>query len=245
MHRRSFVLAVVGVAATLLFGRLGLWQLDRREQRRAINAVVAERRDAAPLPFDTARVDSARRRFRRVTITGTLDYDHEFVLTNRTRRGSPGVHLFTPLRRPGSDTAVLVNRGWVYSPDGRSVETGDWRERDTLRAGGYLDEFAPPADTPPAVGGDARILRRLDYAHVAGTLPYPVAPVIVVVTAADSSPTAPVRVEPPPLDEGPHLGYALQWFAFAAIAIVGSVILLRAERTRHRPAAPSPPSSER
>jgi cytochrome oxidase assembly protein ShyY1 len=31
-----------------------------------------------------------------------------------------------------------------------------------------------------------------------------------------------VRLEVPALDEGPHLSYAIQWFFFAAVAVVGA-----------------------
>ena len=66
--------------------------------------------------------DSAAARFRRVRITGVPDYEHELIYAARTRRGSPGVNLLTPIRIAGSDTAIIVNRGWVYSPDGSSVD---------------------------------------------------------------------------------------------------------------------------
>jgi cytochrome oxidase assembly protein ShyY1 len=40
----------------------------------------------------------------------------------------------------------------------------------------------------------------------------------------------PFRVALPPLDEGPHRGYALQWFAFALITIVGTVAAVQRGR---------------
>ncbi|HEX5950122.1 MAG TPA: hypothetical protein VFZ96_03895, partial [Actinomycetota bacterium] len=39
----------------------------------------------------------------------------------------------------------------------------------------------------------------------------------------------PVVVPRPELDEGPHLSYAVQWFIFATIALVGFVVLARRE----------------
>ena len=38
---------------------------------------------------------------------------------------------------------------------------------------------------------------------------------------------APIRLPPPRLDDGPHLSYAIQWFAFAAIALAGAVVVAR------------------
>jgi cytochrome oxidase assembly protein ShyY1 len=48
----------------------------------------------------------------------------------------------------------------------------------------------------------------------------------------------PVPIGWPELSEGPHLSYAIQWFSFAAIAVVGAVVLLRRERRRARSPAP-------
>ena len=77
------------------------------------------------------------------------------------------------------------------------------------------------------------LLRRLDHKALIGALPYPVAPVFLVATAPDSSkpPTQRVvRLGLPVLDEGPHLGYAFQWFSFAAIAIVGAGLVAHRSR---------------
>ena len=38
--------------------------------------------------------------------------------------------------------------------------------------------------------------------------------------------STPARLPLPPLDEGPHLSYAFQWFSFAAIALGGLGIVL-------------------
>ena len=110
--------AAIALAAAALFVRLGFWQLDRLEQRRARNTLLASRLGAAPAPWS----DTTAIRYRRVTLSGVADYDREIVLVGRSRGGSPGVNLVTPVRRRGSDTAVLVNRGWVYSPDGTRVD---------------------------------------------------------------------------------------------------------------------------
>jgi cytochrome oxidase assembly protein ShyY1 len=57
--------------------------------------------------------------------------------------------------------------------------------------------------------------------------PYPIANYYVVLTDSGTSAHAPPRVEAAPLDEGPHRNYAIQWFSFAAISIIGLVIFLR------------------
>ena len=232
MPRRLIAFVLVAVALAALFVRLGVWQLDRRAERRAFNARIRAGLRAAPAPFaDVTRAGSAAR-YRRVTITGTPDYAHERVLGARTNGGSPGVHLLTPVRVAGSDTAVLVNRGWVYSADGANVDATRWREGTTMTFIGWAETFAPDA-APGAAGGMLRtpaggppILRRLDRAAASAGLPYPLAPMLLVAT--EGSPAAaetPVRLEPPVIGDGPHLSYAIQWFAFAAIAVVGAAVV--------------------
>jgi surfeit locus 1 family protein len=138
------------------------------------------------------------------------------------------VNLVTPLRLRSSDTAVLVDRGWVYSPDATQVDETRWREGDTLSVVGYVEEFTEPG--PGDLPAHQRLARRLSYRAVSARLPYPIAPVYVVAidTARTPRPNAPARPGMPTLDEGPHLGYAVQWFSFAIIAVVGAGVAIRA-----------------
>jgi surfeit locus 1 family protein len=225
--------AFIAVAAATLFIRLGFWQLDRLTQRRARNAVLTARIAAAPAPWS----DTTAVRYRRVRLAGRPDYEREIVLAGRSRGGSPGVNLVTPLRLPGSDTAVLVNRGWVYSPDATSVDHARWREGDTLAVEGYVEAFTEPG--PGDLPANQRLARRLSHAAVSARFPYPIAPayVVAVGTGRVARPDAPLRPGLPAPDDGPHLGYALQWFAFALIAVVGAGIAIttgRRDRTSGR-----------
>jgi len=215
--------------------RLGFWQLERLRARRELNAQVMARLAEAPVPLEHLPGNSTVR-FRRVTTTGVYDFANEFVLTSRIRNGAPGVHVITPLRRPGTDTAVLVNRGWAYTPDGMSVDLDVFGEDSTAIIDGFVDEFAVAtgAVSTPSV---ERAVRRLDRDSLSARLPYPLAAVVLVqrkdsgeFTAVDRG--TPVRVEPPRLDEGPHRSYAIQWFGFAAVGIAGSLVVLQRDRKR-------------
>ena len=221
--------AVIAVLAATLFVRLGIWQLDRLGQRRQRNALIESRMAAPPAAWS----DTTAVRYRRVRISGVPDYEREIVLVGRSRDGSPGVNLVTPLRLRGSDTAVLVNRGWVYSPDATKVDQAAWREGDTLSLEGYVEAFTEPG--PGDLPAHQRLARRLSHRAVSARSPYPIAPVYVVAThfANDGRGLgvhAPARAPMPTPDEGPHLGYALQWFAFALIALVGAAIAISTGR---------------
>jgi surfeit locus 1 family protein len=226
MARRIVLFVLIAVVFAALFIRLGFWQLSRLAQRRARNALVTARlrqplADLTSLPADSSSV------LRRAEAAGTPDYDHEVILAARSYEGSPGVYLFTPLRVAGHDTAVLVNRGWIYSPDGVTIDTHRWREPDTSFVG-YADLLRRqdvPSPTSGILRQDQRIARQLDQGAIANLIPYPVSRLYLVATQQDTALPVAERVQrlsPPPLDEGPHLSYAIQWFSFAAIALIGA-----------------------
>ena len=228
MSRRSIVFCVLAVLAAFLFVRLGFWQLARLHAKVQRNVTIAAQQRMVPVQFDSLPGDTAAAHYRRASATGVFDYDAELVAAGRTHQGSPGVDLVTPLRLAGSDTVVLVDRGWVYSPDGSSVDRARWRERDSVTVTGYVEQYAPDAASI-TVARDPRILRRITRRDVSSRISQPLAPYYLVQTG-DTATAHPVRREMPALDEGPHRGYAIQWFAFAVIAIAGAITVVWRER---------------
>ena len=244
MRRPPLLFSILAVAFGLLCVRLGFWQLSRLQERRASNALVAARLDSAVVPRAQLPADTALARFRRVRLTGTYDFDHEIVLSGRSRDGSPGVNLLTPLRVPGSDRAVLVNRGWVYSPDALLVDQPHWREPADADVHGLVSTFHDRAPGAALVSRQGRTIRWLDVGAIDSLLPYPIEPYYVIATDSATSSTTPVRLDPPALDEGSHLSYAIQWFSFAAIALAGAAVFWwTTSRPAHAPrrAPPAPP----
>jgi len=237
MTLRKWILTVLAVSMAALCVSLGVWQLGRLDTRREQNSFLASRRFAPEVDLDSLPSDPASARFRRVRLRGKLDFSNEIVHTLRGRGGSPGVNILTPLLRAGNDTAVLVNRGWVYSPDGMTVDTRPWREADSLSGTGFVETFPTEGVFAPPNPERPRAFRRLHRPTLAKVLPYPVATYYVVLSDSSTSvapglgtvasPNVPPRVQPATLDEGPHRNYAVQWFSFAAISIIGLVILLR------------------
>lgn len=229
------------IAAAAVCTRLGLWQVSRLQERRAYNALLMTRLSEPPSQFKDLSPDTALGHYRRVTATGVLVYDREVVWAPRMRRSSPGVNFLTPMRLGASDTVVLVNRGWAYSPDARTIEFSRWRESDSAAVAGYVETWSQACGDMsepglPATCGDtaARALRRLDRSAAERLVGGPVAPYILMQTSdsmlrADS---VPARVDTPVLDEGPHFNYAAQWFAFAAVALAVGGVLARKEQSR-------------
>ncbi len=203
LSRRDILGAVFALAVAVACVRLGFWQLDRLGQRRARNAIVAARLALPPLEVGRGTApDSARQR--RLIARGVYDYAGELISPGKSFDGTPGVALVTPLRLEDG-SAVFVDRGWVPSPDARRVDQSLYREADTATVEGIGSE---EYDVSPAI-------------------PYPVVPFILRETGTAAPRGLPRRWPAPALDDGPHLSYAVQWFSFALIIVVGTGALLR------------------
>lgn len=221
-------LLVASVAASC--AGLGVWQLQRLEQRRDINALIGQRGRLPLQPLETLSGPPASLVHRRVVVTGRYDTSREVVLRGRSLNETPGHHLLTPLVRPDG-SAVVVDRGWVPAdmdeppvsaaspPAGQVTVTGVLTPSQDK---GVLGPRDPPTGTLRRTG-------RVDVARLARQMPYKLHPLYVRLGAQD--PTQPGNrpaIPPsPPTDEGPHLSYAVQWFLFAAICLVVYMALLR------------------
>jgi surfeit locus 1 family protein len=229
-----FALVVAGVCV-----RLGFWQLQRLHDVRVFNAAIEAGMHAPPVPVETVLGSSpgaSAAAYRRVSATGTYDMAQEVILYGRSlSNDQPGNHVLTPLIL-SDGTAVIVDRGWV----------------PLAMATPPAAEAAPPGGTVTVVGvlyaseassqGPAvTTLRQVDLPRLGSQLPYPIAPLYLKLesqTPAQPGPL-PTPEPPPPLDEGPHLDYAFQWFSFATIAVLGYGLLAVKEARRLRSEAAS------
>jgi surfeit locus 1 family protein len=212
----SHLLVVVLVVVMV---NLGFWQLRRLDEKRDRNDLIESRMDQPEVAVGDlldpgagqAAVDRAR--FRRVTATGTYDDEATVEVRNRTQDGAPGAWLVTPLRSAGGERVGVI-RGFVgFEPDGSFAQA-------------------------PAPGGRVTVTGLVvDPDRLGGTAGRDVGPLLGeddvlpgLVQADESDPPEPDQLEAvpaPDLDEGPHLGYAVQWFIFSTIAVVGYPIVLR------------------
>jgi len=233
-------LLVVLIAAIMV--RLGIWQLDRLEQRRARNAQVTEMRQQPPLALDADAVvlDLEAMEYRQVEVTGAYDFDGEVVNRNQVSGNSYGVHIYTPLVIAGSDYAVLVNRGWIPQEQASPAERAQYAEAGQVTVQGVLRRFM---DEPKIAGVPDPTLSpgetRLDawnfilYDRMQAQIDHPLLPVYIEQTPAEGDDDLPQRYfTEVALDEGSHLGYALQWFSFALIALIGYPIFVRKQEER-------------
>jgi surfeit locus 1 family protein len=209
MPRRDVVAGLVAVLVAAGCIRLGIWQLDRLAQRKARNAALVSRLVLPPLELSGGGIAADSARGRRVMARGVYDFAAERTWPGRSFEGTPGVALITPLHL-ADGSAVLVDRGWVPSPDAFHVDRAAYREPDSATVTGI-------AFVPPRGRGDV---------NPAGFLPF----VIQLQTPEPPPRGLPRRWPAPALDNGPHLSYAIQWFSFALIALVGTAAMIRRGR---------------
>lgn len=213
LGRRDLVGIAIALVAAATCVRLGFWQLSRLRQRLARNALARAAWALPPIELvGPIPLDSARNR--RVRVRGTYDFRYQRLWRPHVLDEAPGVDLVTPVRLAGGH-GVLVDRGWVASPDAYHVDEGAYREPDTVDVLGL-------ALAAPRTRGD------VDPARLRDTVPYPLLPFVVQQlpeSAVALRPNVPQRLPPPELTNGPHLSYAIQWFSFATIIVIGSAIL--------------------
>jgi len=238
VKRTVFLLLAVLVAAVCV--RLGFWQLSRLHEKMALNARL--RTALAAPPGDLAAADAALARgadslrFGRYRVRGTFDETRQFLLMGRVHDGEPGVEVITPLAPVGGGTAVLVDRGWIPSFDAATATP----ERFPAPGLQSLTALAEPLLRGRAAGRPTPWRRieidslavwsvvHLDADSVAARLPYAVRPYVLrALPEIARSNGGPARSDVKFFDETVHLSYAGQWFAFAAIALVGSILLAR------------------
>ncbi len=205
-----------------LFLAAGQWQWNKASVKAERQQQFDDLASAPAVPIPAGRVAAETLRYRQVVARGTYVPERQILIDNRIHQQRAGFHVVTPLRIEGSDVRVLVNRGWIPGPAER----------------GRVPEVATPR-SPVEVSGQAvvptsrfftlkeeisdgewpQVWQNLDmerYARLAG---FPVQPVVIQMSA-DNTAGGFVREWPRPDDRRlTNLGYALQWWSFAATAV--------------------------
>jgi cytochrome oxidase assembly protein ShyY1 len=226
-----FVLVLAGVCT-----RLGFWQIHKLDARLDRNQVITKHFAAAPVDLTAAlpagqKVDDGTE-WTRVTAVGTYDEQHQVTVKFTTRDGAPGADVVTPLVLASGD-AVLVDRGWIATannvtkPDVPAAPSGTVTVEGWLRQdNGAGDDAVKPVD------GQVRAVSSIGMAD---SVPYDLRRGYLNLQKQVPSAGDALAVEPKPeLGQGPHFFYALQWWFFALLAVVGYVWFARVEAKERR-----------
>jgi cytochrome oxidase assembly protein ShyY1 len=233
---------VIIVVLTAAFVTAGFWQIARNNE--AKDELAQERADFAKPAPDVGTVDLATGATgnERVSAAGRFDGAHQALLRNRNRGDALGYDVLTPLRLDDG-RAVVVDRGWVSLDDvakgigDAAVPTGTVTVRGILQRATTLREGEAVKKE-----GDLASLPRVDTDHLAQQAGYALLPAYVEAQYQSPPPAAgaPALPEPKKTSQVNHISYALQWFSFALIAVIGWPIVLRRSLRRSAPAASRP-----
>jgi surfeit locus 1 family protein len=212
--------AILLVAATVT---LGNWQRHRAEEKGALEAQYQAMHALGPVPLASllpeVEASPAAIRYQEVVATGEYDARHQIYVDNRVRDGRAGYEIVTPLRIAGSDSLILVNRGWMPAPPRRdglppvSVPAGSQRitGRLNLPPARYL-ELAKPATPGP-------LWENLDIARIAGQYGIRLVPAVLELESPDA-PGLRHDWPQPQFGREQHVSYMVQWYSLAALTVV-------------------------
>ena len=250
--RRWLLTSLLVVAATIVLVRLGIWQLDRLAARRAFNSRVTSQvsqpvlnlNEAVSLAGELNLEALPAMEYRQVVASGVYDFSQEIALRNQVWHDQYGVHLLTPLRIKDSDLTVMVDRGWIPGSDFYAGESaGEWPQfaepglvtvTGVIRQQQIKPDFGRISDPTPVPGQGRLVAWNLsNLEQMQRQLPYPILSVYIQQSPDPVWTGMPYRREPNlELTEGPHLGYAIQWFTFAGILFLGYPFFIHRDEQR-------------
>lgn len=234
-HWIAITFGVVALAAVMVC--LGFWQLDRLRQRGELNGFVRSQMAMSAVNLnlspDLPGLDGMD--YRPVMARGEYDFAEQVVLRNKAWQGQPGGHLLTPLRITGSQEAVIVDRGWISLTDIVAGHLDQFDEPGVVEVKGAIrfsqEDYPAGAAVDPTVapgGNRLMALNLVNLARLSQQVSKPLLPVFIQEQPSQDWTRLPYRVPAAPdLTDGPHLGYAIQWFSFAAIVLVGYPFLIK------------------
>jgi surfeit locus 1 family protein len=216
---RFWVVTLATVVTMAVTGSLGLWQLDRAEQKRDLQALIAAQGRQPPWDESAllASADVQEAVHRPIRLQGEWVEQASVFLDNRQMNGRPGFYLVTLLRLKGGSKAVLVQRGWV--PRDFTDRSRLPRVETPQGVVAVVGRLAPPPGRLYQLGKEEQgpIRQNIGLVAFAQETGLDLLPVSVLETdgAADGLlrewPTTALGVDR-------HHGYAFQWFGLCALA---------------------------
>lgn len=228
---RRFFPPVAGAIFIAVFVALGLWQLDRAAEKKALLAQFDDQ-DAYTAVSELSDLPQ----YERVETSGEFLPERQILIDNIITDGRPGYYVITPFKPDVVGPVLLVNRGWVPKSMGSdelpdlSMDGGGYRKVRGL-VGRLPRVGIRPGEAFAEHGAWPRIAVYPTAAEIGAELGLNVMPQILLLSPdADEG----YRRHWQPNVSGPatHYGYAVQWFAMAA-TVIGLIVWQFRKRARH------------
>jgi surfeit locus 1 family protein len=236
ISRRWILTTILVISAMAVMIRLGIWQLERLEQRRNFNSRVLAQTSQPALNLNTwsGVEDLSDMEYRQIYVFGEYIHSQEIALRNQHWNNQSGIHLITPLQISGSEKSVLVDRGWISAKDFNSGDWSAFNESGEVKVNGIIRPSISKADFGSksdlylgTVNDPIKAWNFVTVERIQEQIPQPLVPIYIQQSPDPTWKSLPHRSKPKlEITEGPHMGYAIQWFTFAAILGLGYPFLI-------------------
>lgn len=228
--RQSHAIATT-IFALLLIGLClwaSNWQYSRGVARHHRNFLIASHVNQPVTTLEAIEPNVAGAEWRKVSVLGRFNPDHQILLRNQYSQGVYGFDLLT-LFTAGGNKTFWVDRGWIAPGKSATVTpalpttstnpvsiTGRIRLENSLPQGSFF--AIKPGSNGLINKWNAQSKNSLRTENF----------YLDLLTASDFKMIPAVPVELPELTDGPHMAYALQWIFFAGLVGYGRLLLRRA-----------------
>jgi cytochrome oxidase assembly protein ShyY1 len=221
----SFFRTVIALGLVFLCLVAADWQYTRGVDRHERNNVIEERIARSPIDLTARDTVLGNNEWQSITTTGRFDSKQQILLRNRYWEGKYGYEVLT-LFTDVSGEKFWVDRGWVKAgatattpPEVTTVPENEVRINGRFRLDSSLPRgsfFALPA-TGEGLISELNAQSQLDTQKF----------YIDLLSGSDPSLTPAAPAQLPPLSDGPHKAYALQWLFFGGLIIYGRILIRR------------------
>lgn len=230
--RLPLIATLITFLAVVTMFTLGVWQLDRAEEKRvrlqtlenAQKAANVELAEVARNPTDNADMP--------VTLNGQADSSHYFLLDNKIHQGRVGYHVIVPIKTQAG--WIVANFGWVSATHSRDVLPEVQITSNKMKYSGIVwlpNKNVLVNETAKLDGIWPKVIQEVDLKVLQQHYEQTFLPFVVKLSHQPDSKFVRVwqAVVMPPEK---HVAYAVQWFllAFAALAIFFIAQLKRRKR---------------
>lgn len=226
--RPRFWPTVTTVAMLVVLLGLGTWQVQRYSWKSDLIAKLQSRSESAAIELPNADVPHDEIEFQRVRVSGTFQHEHEFYLLGRSRRGTAGLHVLTPLRRSDGKGYALINRGWVPFERRLPATRTAGQIADEVSFEGIIRIARGPNMFTPENDPKANNWYFIDPAAMARTAQIDSLPGYYVLSGAQDTPGGfPIPRQWRIDIRNDHVEYAITWYLLTIVLVVIYVLYHR------------------
>ena len=221
----SFFKTIIALGLVVLCIWAANWQYTRGVDRHARNNVIEERIAQSPIELSARDADPVNNEWQSVSTNGRFDSNQQILLRNRYSEGKYGYEVLT-LFTSNSGEKFWVDRGWVQAGATATTppEVTKVPEVDVSITGRFRLDSSLPRGSFFALPGDGQgLVSELNAQSQLDTEKF----YIDLLSGSDPSLTPAVPAQLPPLSDGPHMAYALQWLFFGGLIVYGRVLIRR------------------